>query len=169
MLLNGTVVNPNPDNDANVTTSTHSCWTKPVKPAVSMKKGDFTPGHCQVCVTRWDTGADPVFQLWIRDALNHAVGETNATSLSAEIPYRLTIPAGNKIFTLWESDFPAMLGSAAYSAVYMSWQANIEVLTSQMSFTPSSVSGPSVEKCSFSGSTESGTVTHFQCFFECHH
>lgn len=132
-----------------------------------MKKGDFSPGQCQVCVTRWDTGADPTFQLWIRDAHNHAMGQMNATSWSAD-SFNLTIPAGNKFFNLWEVEMLAMEGSPGYSLVYMTWQADIEDFTEQMAFIPSSLGSPSFGHCSFSGSTESGAVTHFQCHFECH-
>lgn len=102
-----------------------------------------------------------MFQLWIRDAHNHAMGQMNATSWGTD-NFNLTIPAGNKFFNLWELD---MFG---YAMVYMTWQADTEELKGQMAFIPSSVGNPSVDQCSFSGSTESGTVTHFQCYFECH-
>ena len=107
-----------------------------------------------------------MFQLWIRDAHNHAMGQMNATSWTADIT-NLTIPAGNKLFYLWEVDFPAMEGSPGFSSVYMTWQADADYFTGQMAFVPTSVGDPSFDHCSFSGSTENGAVTHFQCDFKC--
>lgn len=128
-----------------------------------MEKDDFSPGQCQACVTRWDTGADPVFQFWIRDAHNHAMGEMKATPWSSKFDTYLTVPAGNGLFNLTEIEFL----TSGTSGVYMSWQANTELVGGQMAFEPSSIGSPSIENCTFSGSTESGAVTHFQCHFEC--
>ena len=101
-----------------------------------------------------------MFQLWIRDAHNHAMGQMNATSWTADIT-NLTIPAGNKLFYLWEMDIFGV------PSVYMSWQAYTGEFIGQMGFIPSSVGDSSFDHCSFSGSTENGAVTHFQCDFKC--
>ena len=171
VLSNGTAFNPNPNNNANATRSPQSCWTTPAKPALHTKKGDFSSGQCQICVTRWDTGEDPKYQLWIRDAHNHAMGEMKTTPLprSDLEPYdstNLTTPAGNKFVSLWEMEFDGFFGQPDITGVYMTWQANLEVLQATMTFSPSSVGSPT-ENCSFSGSTKGGTVTNFQCHFEC--
>ena len=102
-----------------------------------------------------------MYQYWIRDAQNHAMGEMNATSLS--FADNLAVPAGNKFFSLWEVEFPNTYG------VWMSWEADTDdYFQGQMAFTPSSIGSESGETCTFSGSTDSGAVIYFQCQFDCH-
>lgn len=61
VLLDGThtIINPNPDNNANATKDPHSCWTKPAGHAVPMDRDDFAPGLCQICMTQWGFGPRP--------------------------------------------------------------------------------------------------------------
>ena len=65
VLLDGThtIINPNPDNNANATKDPHSCWTKPAGHAVAMDRDDFAPGLCQICMTQWGFGPVPQYQL----------------------------------------------------------------------------------------------------------
>ena len=107
-----------------------------------------------------------MYQFWIRDAHNHAMGEMNATSLSLVMLPTLTVPAGNKALSLSEFD-DTTPGIPASSWVFMTWQAGSELQASQMAFTTNLVDFSPLNNCSFSGSTESGTVINFQCHFEC--
>lgn len=97
------------------------------------------------------------------------MGEMGATSLVADGFSNLTVAAGNKFFILWEMQMLAMEGFPDYDMVTMAWQANYTgEVHGQMGYIPSSVGKRSEQKCSFSGSTEGGAVTHFQCQFDCH-
>ena len=122
-----------------------------------------------MCVARSSAKADTEFELWIRDARNHAMGGIDATPFnpgtdSAAEP--LTVPAGNKYFSLWEWEFGALFGTSGLDVVNMAWRADPTDLDATMSFTPSSF-GDQGDNCSFSGSAQDGAVTYFQCHFEC--
>lgn len=156
VLLDGTVVN----SAISVNSVNESCWTLPNIPLIHSSSPAYLPDTCQICGIQGGVGPVAWYAAWVRDANNSAVGNMPVVDLgpgtSVGKTWQFSAAGGFLTMLVLPGEHPT-----SASAVSMMWGDQPEP---QMYFDPI---GTDSINCSLQGDAQDGTVTYFQCHFDC--
>ncbi|KAL9066000.1 MAG: hypothetical protein Q9161_007851 [Pseudevernia consocians] len=132
-------------------------WTKPTASIPASSSAFNYSAQCTLYVVQSGYGDPAMYQAWVRDASDAAIGGLPTSKIGATAQF----PAGGGVMTL--GSIPPKYETEP-AKVVASWDAwGMPAIA--LAFDPKTNQGS--PGCGFSGSTEGDEVTFFQCRFGC--